>query len=254
MSVPFKLQTRFNRYFDFVILIVVILAAWQVLYLLVGTAALTPPVATLTYALKLLVEPDFQLHMRASLDAFYQALLIAYALGLVLGLTLGFYRFASEVIEPLLSALYSLPKLTLYPIVLLTFGLGTSAKVAFGVIHGLIPVALFCMNAVQTINQSHLRTARALRLSSIETIRTIVTPAIVPEIFTGLRVGFSLTLLGVLTGEMFASQRGLGFLLINAINMNDVKLIMALILILFFFATCVNGLMLSVDKRLHQRS
>ena len=90
------------------------------------------------------------------------------------------------------------------------------------------------MNAVQTINPSHLRTARALRLSSIETIRTIVTPAIVPEIFTGLRVGFSLTLLGVLTGEMFASQRGLGFLLINAINMNDVKLIMALILILFF--------------------
>ena len=254
MSASSTRRTSFNRYFDFVILIAVILAAWQALYLMVGDMALTAPAATLSYCLTLLTQPEFQTHMLASFDAFYQALLIAYALGLALGLTLGFYRFASEVMEPMLSALYSLPKLTLYPIVLLIFGLGTSAKVAFGVIHGLIPVTLFCMNAVQTINPSYLRTARSFRLSGFDTIRTIVTPAIIPEIFTGLRVGFSLTLLGVLTGEMFASQRGLGFLLINAINMNNVKLIMALIFLLFFFATCVNGIMLAVDKKLHQRS
>ena len=111
----------------------------------------------------------------------------------------------------MLGALYSLPKIALYPIILQIFGLGLSAKVAFGALHGVIPVALFSMNAVRGINPTHLRTARVLRLSSIETVRTIVAPAIVPEIVTGLRVGFSLTLLGVLIGEMFASQHGMGF-------------------------------------------
>ena len=55
----------------------------------------------------------------------------------------------------------------------------------------------------------------------------------------------------VLIGEMFASQRGLGFLLINAINLADVKLIMALIFLLFLFASLANGIMLAVDRRLH---
>ena len=134
---------------------------------------------------------------------------------------------------------------------LLIFGLGVSAKVAFGVIHGFVPVTMFCMNAVRNVNTSHLRTARVMRLSPFVTVRTIIMPSIIPEIFTGLRVGFSLTLLGVLIGEMFASQRGLGFLLINAINLADVKLIMALIFLLFLFASLANGIMLAVDRRLH---
>lgn len=45
-----------------------------------------------------------------------------------------------------------------------------------------------------------------------------------PEIFTGLRVGFSLSLLGMLIDEMFASRRGLGFLIINGINSNNVRM------------------------------
>ena len=54
----------------------------------------------------------------------------------------------------------------------------------------------------------------------------------IPEIFTGIRIGFSLTLIGTLLGEMFASQRGLGFLLIQAIGLHNIRLIMALTLLL----------------------
>ena len=63
-----------------------------------------------------------------------------------------------------------------------------------------------------------------MRLLPLATILWILTPAVLPEIFTGLRVGFSLTLLGVLIGEMFASQRGLGFLIVNGINLHNVPL------------------------------
>jgi len=53
--------------------------------------------------------------------------------GITAGLALGFHRFSGLVAEPILTALYTLPKVTLYPLVLLVFGLGISAKVAFGV-------------------------------------------------------------------------------------------------------------------------
>src|ERR687884_126719 len=122
----------------------------------------------------------------------------ARASGITLGLVLGLQRFAGDVAEPILVALYALPKVTLYPLILLIFGLGLSAKVAFGVIHGIIPMTIFTLTAVRTINPVHLRTARALRLSPVQVALTVLMPAALPEIVTGLRVAFSLTLLGVL--------------------------------------------------------
>jgi NitT/TauT family transport system permease protein len=75
----------------------------------------------------------------------------------------------------------------------------------------------------------------------------------VPEIFTGIRVGFSLTLVGTVLGEMFASQRGLGYLLMNAISLYNVDLIMSVTFLLVVFAATVNTIMLIIDHRLHHR-
>jgi NitT/TauT family transport system permease protein len=142
---------------------------------------------------------------------------------------------------------------TLYPLVLLIFSLGISAKIAFGIMHGIIPVILFTMGAVRNIEPVHLKTARVLRLSAWQTATTILAPAVIPEIFTGLRVGFSLTLLGVIIGEMFASQRGLGFLVINGINTHDVPTMMAVILLIIVFAIAASSLLLAADRKLHRR-
>jgi NitT/TauT family transport system permease protein len=183
--------------------------------------------------------------------AFAMALAISAVAGVGLGLMLGMRRFAGEVAEPILSSFYTIPKVTLYPVMLLIFGLGMSAKVAFGVIHGMIPVMLFTMAAVKNIQPVMLRTARVLRLSPTRTALSVLAPAVTPEIVTGLRVGFSLTLLGVLIGEMFASQRGLGFLIINGIEVNDVRMTTTVTLIVVVFAVAANGLMLAFDRRAH---
>ncbi|OIQ70876.1 taurine transporter subunit [mine drainage metagenome] len=79
-------------------------------------------------------------------------------------------------------------------------------------------------------------------------------PAVLPEIASGLRVGFSLCLLGVLIGEMFASQRGIGFLIINGINSHNVKLTTAVTLIVIVFAVGANSALLALDRRLHHRA
>ena len=190
----------------------------------------------------------------ALLSAVLAALFISAVGGLTLGLVLGARRFAGEVAEPLLVAFYALPKVTLYPLVLLCFGLGLSAKVAFGAMHGLVPVALFAMGAVRALPPVLLRTARVLRLSPWATVRGVVVPAILPEIATGLRVGTSLTLLGVLIGEMFASQRGLGFLITNAIGLNDTATILAVTLLVSAAAVGANTGLLAVERRLRHPS
>ena len=162
-------------------------------------------------------------------------------------------KLAGNVAEPILTTLYSIPKVVLYPLVLLCFGLGISAKIAFGVMHGLIPITLFSMNAIRQMKPVYRRTSQVMRLSPAQSAFTVIMPAILPEIISGVRLGFSLTLLGVLIGEMFASQRGLGFLLTSAINLGQIDTIMAIALLLTVFAVTCNALMMRFDRRLTHR-
>ncbi|PTM43475.1 NitT/TauT family transport system permease protein [Bosea sp. 124] len=230
-----------------------VLVAWQALYWIVGDVALRSPLQTFAFAGKLVATPQFAAHLAETGKAFGLALLLAIAIGLAIGFTLGMNRFLSEVLEPVLVALYSVPKITLYPILLLAFGLGMSAKVAFGAIHGVIPIALFTITAVRNVKPVYIKTGSVMGLSPLETVRRIILPAALPEIFAGLRIGFSLTLIGTLLGEMFASQRGLGFLLMSAIGLHNVELIMALTLLLTLFAGTASIVLLALNQRLYSR-
>ncbi|MBS0221931.1 MAG: ABC transporter permease subunit [Proteobacteria bacterium] len=244
-------RLTFNRFADSLILVVAILAVWVGLHAYAGDSAISAPATTFAFAGRLLVQPSFWTHVAATMEAFALAFAISAAGGVALGLVLGVRRFAGDVAEPILGSLYTIPKVTLYPLMLLVFGLGMSAKVAFGVIHGVIPIMLFTIAAVRNIPPVLLRTARALRLAPVKTATSVLVPAAMPEVVTGLRVGFALTLLGVLIGEMFASQRGLGFLIINGINNHDVRMTTAVTLLVVIFAVAANSLLLAFDRRVH---
>jgi NitT/TauT family transport system permease protein len=233
---------------DTLLLIVGILAAWQVLYWLAGDIALTSPSTTAVHLWKLLGTARFWGHVAETARAFGFAAAISLAGGVALGVLLGLNRTSGVVSEPILIALYSLPKVTLYPLVLLCFGLGMSAKVAFGAMHGLIPVTIFTMKAIMQIKPVLWRTAHAMRLSPRQTALTIALPAVLPEIVAGARLGISLTLLGVLIGEMFASQRGLGFMIMSAMGLGDIATIMAVAVFLSVFAIATNALLLWLDR------
>jgi NitT/TauT family transport system permease protein len=71
-----------------------------------------------------------------------------------------------------------------------------------------------------------------------------------PDIFSGIRIGFSLTLIGTILGEMFGSQRGLGYLLMTAIGLQNIQVIMSVTLLLVLVAATVNTLLLAQDRRL----
>ncbi len=237
-----------------IVLIVGLLVFWELMYFVVGDVAMRSPWQTMRSTVELARTDWFWLHVDNTMRAFAAALAIAIVLGLLIGFALGLHRLSAEAMEPMLVALYSIPKITLYPIILLVFGLGMSAKVAFGAIHGIIPVALFTLSAVRSTRPIFVKTGRVLKLSKPAMVRSILFPAAVPEIFTGLRVGFSLTLIGTVLGEMFASQFGLGHLLMNAIGLYNVEVIMSVTFLLVVFAAIVNGILLAIDRHLHFRA
>ena len=75
-------------------------------------------------------------------------------------------------------------------------------------------------------------------------------PAALPDIVTGIRLGFALTLIGTILGEMFGSQSGLGYLLMTAIGLQNTQMIMAVTLLLIVFAAGISTLLLAWEQRL----
>ena len=236
---------------DGAIFIIVILVAWELLFRVVGDAGLSSPGTTLLTVAKLLVDGSFWNNAAATGYAVLLAVAISLIGGLALGLWFGLSRFAGDVADPMLNTLSSLPKITLYPVILLLFGLGMAAKVAFGTIHAIFPVIILTMNGVRNISPVVRKAARAMHLTPWQTVRTVLLPAALPEIFSGLRIGIALALLGTLIGELFASDRGIGFLLMQSVEHQDVPTIMAITVMLFAIAVLGGIGLLRVDRNLH---
>ncbi len=238
--------------FDRALLILMALALWQGLHWL-SPLALASPFATAEKLISLVESQTFWSHARETAKATVFAFAIALAAGLTTGLLAGMSRTSAQMTEPVLSSIYGLPKVTLYPVILLVFGLGLPAKIAFGALHAFFPIALFTLNGVRKLPPVYLRTAQVMRLTRFQKLTTLMLPAALPEIVSGIRVGASLTILGVLIGEMFASQRGLGFLIMNAIGLHETETMLAVTLFLACVAIAINLALLRLDNRLGQR-
>ena len=242
-----------RRAADTAIILIILLLAWQALHQLVGATALPGPLPTLIYLAKFVPSERFAENAWATLVCFFYALLLSYGIGLAFGVWMGIHRLSGAVGEPILISLYTLPKVTLYPVVLLIFGLSLSGRVTFGAMHGVLPVALLTMSAIRNIPPVYLKSARTLHLSGWQTIVTMLFPAALPEIVAGLRIGFTLTLLGVLLAEMFAAKQGLGSLIINAMQLMQAEEMLTVAVVLFAFAALANALLLWIEHRLHRR-
>jgi NitT/TauT family transport system permease protein len=242
-----------RRAADLLAMIGLLLLLWQLLHAAVGETALPAPMPTLSYLAWLVTTARFADNAAATATAFAFALILAYGIGLAIGVWMGAHRLSGAVGEPILVALYSLPKITLYPVVLLIFGLGVSGKTAFGALHGVLPVALLTMAAIRNISPVYLKTARSMKLSGWQTVMMVLFPATLPEVVSGLRIGLTVTLLGVLLAEMFAAKQGLGFLIMNAMSLLQTQEMIAVAVLLFVFAALANALLLWIEHRLHRR-
>ncbi len=244
---------RHQRSLDLLLIGIAFVALWQVFFLIGGSLALASPVQAGSTALAMLASADFWVDIRATFSAFASSVVIETVLGVLLGAILGLRRLTGDIVEPMIAGLYSIPKLMFFPMITLFFGIGMSSEVAFGVLHGIIPIILFTMSAVRNIKPVYLKSARAMGLSTAQSLFTIALPAAVPEIFTGLRIGISGALIGVILCEMFGSSKGVGFRLMNAVANNVVADISAITLILIVVAAVLSAALMVIDERLHRR-
>jgi NitT/TauT family transport system permease protein len=175
---------------------------------------------------------------------------LAVVCGVLTGLAIGATGFSRVAFFPIVLLLFAIPQVSLLPLVILMFGLGPAAKIAFGFSHGIFPIIMNVVAGMRDVKELHLRAARSMGASRFDTIRYVVLPHMVPSLFTGLRLGMTMTLLGVILAELYVSTGGIGhYTRVFAENYNPAPLF-ALIGCLAIIAVTFNELVRLAENHL----
>jgi len=137
--------------------------------------------------------------------------LLAAVLGLAVGVGVGASGMTYRSLYPIILLAYAIPQVTILPLFVLYFGPGPASKVAFGFSHGIFPIIVNVVAGLRTVPAGLLRSAYSMGANKRQVFRRITFPHLVPSFFTGMRLGMTATLLGVLLAELYVSSGGIGY-------------------------------------------
>jgi ABC-type nitrate/sulfonate/bicarbonate transport system permease component len=183
-----------------------------------------------------------------SLGRTLAGLAIATVIGVPLGIAIGRSRAISGYLEPLLQFGRAVPVVTMAPVFLALFKIGTQmevATIAFGTIW---PILLNTIDGASSVDPVQAETARAFRLSRGQRLTRLIIPSAMPKIFTGFRLSLSLALILMVFSELVGSSNGIGYEMLNAQNSFDLSLLWCTIVLLGILGYLLNVLLSGVER------
>jgi NitT/TauT family transport system permease protein len=139
-----------------------------------------------------------------------EAVLISAVIGTVVGCVLGAWPLGYRAYIPMLSTTVSIPKIIFFPIIILLFGIGGNAKVAYGALSAVFYVTLTVAGGARNVDRGLLRMTKAFGGGRIDALRRVVIPSTIPSITVGVWVGIKHAVNGVLIAELYVSINGIG--------------------------------------------
>lgn len=153
-------------------------------------------------------------HIWTTLQVVIVGYLLGSAGGILLAFPLGRSRFLSRVLEPIILALASIPKIAIAPLFVIVLGIGITSKLAIVFIEVFFMVFFSALRGVVQVNEEYVQIARIMGASRSSVLRRIIVPAALPDIMHGLRMGVPFAMIGAILAEFISSDHGLGWLML----------------------------------------
>lgn len=170
-------------------------------------------------------------------------------LGIALGVALGLSR-AARLALPLLEVMRAVPIIALIPLIIMLLGTGDGQKIAIIGFGALWPVLLNTTEGVRAIDPTLRDASHSLGLRRTDTLLCVVLPAASPQIVAGLRLAVSIALVATVGSELFASTRGIGYVILAATQGWDMPQMWAALIMLGIVGYALNTLMSLFERRL----
>jgi NitT/TauT family transport system permease protein len=168
--------------------------------------------------------------------------------GIGFAIAITYSRTIREALYPLLVVFQIAPKFALAPLFIVWLGIGSSSRLAFALFITFFPITISTAAGLTHVDRYMVRLARSLTATEWQVFTTIRLPSALPHMFSGLKVGITLALIGVIVGEFITAQAGLGYLIIFLSSRAETASILAAIVVLCGIGLVLYGLLTIAER------
>ena len=199
-----------------------------------------------------LISEEFAGHLVRTGQSFFTALGIALILGIPGGVLLWRARLLGETLEPYLVTFRAIPTLVFYPVLLAVLGLNARPIIAISTSMALIPIVLYVMIALRSINPSLVKLCRSLGMPRIMSWYRVYGPAATPLAFPGVKQGFIFALTATIAMEFILSNLGLGFRIKLSYDRFEIATMYAYLVIVVLASIVGFALLTAIERALRR--
>lgn len=185
---------------------------------------------------------DLAFHLGYTFQEMMLGLLYGTLSGMLVGFLLGRNRFLGDLINPLIIAVYSLPKLALAPLFILWFGIGIETKIIYSAVIVFFLVFYNTFTGARDVDVDLVNCVRIFGANRLQILWKIVVPSALMWVFAGVKLAVPYSLVGAVVAEMMASNRGIGYLISSSANQFDTGGVFAVLAVLMIISTSINAL------------
>jgi NitT/TauT family transport system permease protein len=176
--------------------------------------------------------PVLPRHIWATLSTVIVGFIVSVAVSVPLGIGISINRFVSEGLYPLLVFASAVPVIAVAPIIVVIFGTGMESRLIITLMVSFFPIMIATATGILDTPRDYLDLSRSTGASFLKELWTIRLPHAAPFIFSGLKIGITLSVIGTIVGEFITSSQGLGYIIISATTNFNVPQAMASVVVL----------------------
>ena len=230
-------------------LLVVLVALWEIMAQLgVIDSFITSQPSRVVKTIINLSSNDLLMHLGVTCTETIIGFVSGVLLGLVIASVLWWFKTFSQIFEPYLVILNSLPKIALGPIIIIWVGAGMKAIIVMALAISLVVTVMELLNGFNNTDKDKIKMARTIGATQAQIFTKIVLPSNVTTLVNSLKINLGLSLVGVIAGEFLVSKAGLGYLIVYGGQVFKLDLVMASVIILAVFAAIIYKLVLIFEK------
>jgi taurine transport system permease protein len=187
-------------------------------------------------------------HTLTSIGRVFGAFALACLTAIPIGVMMGVSRIARGIFDPPIEFYRPLPPLAYLPMVIIWFGIGEFSKVLLIFLAIFAPMAIAARSGVRSVSIEQIHAAYSMGATRMQVVWNVILKSALPEIFTGMRIGIGVGWTTLVAGEMVASTRGLGFMVLNAAEFLASDVVIMGIIVIGLFAFAFDLLMRHLEK------
>lgn len=221
---------------------IVLIAVWWILARTVASDVLPHPADVLNGVVALSGDGSLSQGMWETLPSLFIGLFVACGVGAVLGVLMGVLRPLDKIAGPWLYVAWSTPIVAGLPLIVLNFGIGTTAVTIYVFLSSVFPVIMNARSGAKHVDKQMIEVARSLGARRFEIVKGVVLPSSVPSIVAGVRVAVGRAVVGVIIAQLFISAAGIGRMLQLYGELLQLDLYFASLLSIILIGVALNGL------------